>query len=316
MPDTLEETEGTMRSVARARTAGSAPLLEAIVPSFNAEATLGGAVDSAVAVNGIPVVVVDDGSTDGSAARLAARDGLRVLRQSNSGPSVARNRGVLASRAEFVMFLDSDDQLLPGFREEFERHLALHPEADVFICGMTVIDDDGATVGHHTAASLEPTPWESVLRGESVPTNGIVIRRAVLARAGLFSRVMWHSEDIDLWLRVALATGAWVRMDHTLAVYRLSSGSLSKSSDLMWRGARQAIRATQRRAPDRRAARRAARHGRRAATRYAYRTSVARDLRAAARTSTLAAARKAVTLPPQFWPLVARDAFSSVAAGR
>jgi len=217
-------------------------LLTALTAAYNSESTLHEALSSAVRLNQIPVLLVDDGSTDGT-VRIASSFGskVEVVKQANAGPSVARNRGILESRTEFVMFLDSDDVLRPGFREAFEADLAKAPDADVFVCGMEVIDDDGSLVDRHPAASLRPSPYLSILRGEPVPTNGIIVRRSLFAKAGLFDPSMRHAEDMDLWLRIAAASDRWVRMDHQLAAYRLRGGSLSRDGDKMWRGIRQVL---------------------------------------------------------------------------
>lgn len=262
------------------------------------------------------MILVDDGSTDNSVALARSYPHVEVIQQSNSGPSVARNAGILASGAQFILFLDSDDLLLRGYREAFEAALAANPDADVFVCGMQVINEQGRTVDEHTAPSLQPTPFLSVLRGESVPTNGIVVRREVLARSGLFRQGLHHAEDLDLWLRLAAVTDKWIRMDHTLAVYRLRGNSLSKNGHAMWRGIRQVISsaaclpvgsADLRHAN----ARRALAQGRR----YVYAMALGPKLRKSARTSVGDLLREALQLPVGFWPLVLRDGINSLSGG-
>ncbi|UUR08421.1 glycosyltransferase family 2 protein [Sphingomonas glaciei] len=87
-----------------------------IIPTYNRVQFLGPAVDSALAQgDGIEVIVVDDGSTDGTAALLARYgDRIRVVRQANRGPSAARNLGAEQARGDHLFFLDSDDLIEPG----------------------------------------------------------------------------------------------------------------------------------------------------------------------------------------------------------
>ncbi|MDM0043229.1 glycosyltransferase [Variovorax dokdonensis] len=291
-----------------------ARVLEALTACYNAEQTLPQTLDSAWVDNQIPVLLVDDGSTDGSVAHAERRDGVRVIRQRNAGPSVARNRAVLESSASFVMFLDSDDLLRPGFRQAFETALAAHPEADVFICGMQVVDEAGAKVDEHAAPSLSPSPFLSLLRGEPVPTNGIVIRRDLLARAGLFRPGLHHAEDLDLWLRLAAASDRWVRMDHKLAVYRLRSGSLSKNGPAMWRGIRQVMASAGCMPVGSQVERQAAlRKGLAGAANYVYGMALRPMLRhTAAAGGAWAALREAARLPARFWPIILRDGFATL----
>lgn len=291
--------------------------LEALTASYNSAATLAETIASAWQHNQIPVLLVDDGSTDGSAEYAERCEGVRVIRQRNAGPSVARNQAILESQAAFVLFLDSDDLLLPGYREAFETALAANPDADVFVCGMQVVDDHGQPLDRHAAPSLQPSVFLSILGGESVPTNGIIVRRDVFARSGLFQPGQHHAEDLDLWLRIAAATDKWVRMDHTLAVYRLRGGSLSKNGRAMWQGIRQTVTKAARwpigPLPQRRATARRALSG---ATWYVYATAISPMLRQRARSSIGGALREAAGLPIRFWPLVMRDGFASLGRQR
>src|SRR6266478_4195467 len=89
-----------------------------VIPVYNGAATVAHAVDSALGQRfdpGFDVIVVDDGSTDATAATLAGfGDRIRVMTQGNRGPAAARNSGVAIARGEYLAFLDADDVFLPG----------------------------------------------------------------------------------------------------------------------------------------------------------------------------------------------------------
>src|SRR5262245_10754564 len=105
-------------------TAPSPPLVSCIVPVYNGEAFLGEALASIRAQRHRPIeiLVVDDGSTDGTAAVVMAADaGIRYMRQDNAGGAAARNRGIGMARGTFVAFLDADDLWPP---EKLERQIA------------------------------------------------------------------------------------------------------------------------------------------------------------------------------------------------
>ena len=102
-----------------------------VIAAYNAELTLGPALASALAQLPPPaqVIVVDDGSTDGTAAVAASFPGVEVIEQRNQGPSAARNCGIRAASQPWVAFLDADDLWLPG---KLARQLAIahrRPEA-------------------------------------------------------------------------------------------------------------------------------------------------------------------------------------------
>lgn len=117
------------------------PLISVVIPAYQAVNTIKRAVDSVLSIplGSIEVIVVDDGSTDGTTevlSEISASDTrLRVVRQDNSGRSVARNSGFGFSSGKWVMFLDADDYLLPGaFRSLIER--AENSTADLVVFGM------------------------------------------------------------------------------------------------------------------------------------------------------------------------------------
>lgn len=144
------------------------PLISVVIPAYQAVNTIKRAVDSVLSIplGSIEVIVVDDGSTDGTTevlAEISASDTrLRVVRQDNSGRSVARNSGFGFSSGKWVMFLDADDYLLPGaFCSLIER--AENSTADLVVFGMKKsdgMDQFGNSAswdsGGRDACSLEP----------------------------------------------------------------------------------------------------------------------------------------------------------------
>ncbi len=110
--------------------------ISVVIPAFNAETTLPRALDSVLAqtLPAYEVIVVDDGSEDGTASVAASYEGVRLVRQENSGVSAARNRGVEQAGGDWIAFLDADDYYYPWRLEEAARALAKVPEAD-FITG-------------------------------------------------------------------------------------------------------------------------------------------------------------------------------------
>ena len=126
-------------------------MISVLMPVYNAVKYLEKTVDSlkAQTFGDFEVIMVDDGSTDGSGElceRIAAADGrFRVIRQPNAGVSAARNAALSAVKGEYIYFLDSDDLLLP---ETFEEMLALLKEnnADFATARLSYIDDDGNAI--------------------------------------------------------------------------------------------------------------------------------------------------------------------------
>jgi glycosyltransferase involved in cell wall biosynthesis len=175
-------------------------LVSVIVPAFDAERYLRDAVVSVLTQRHDPIeiVVVDDGSTDGTLA-LAERLGppVRAISQRNAGPGAARNRGVEASRGAWLAFLDADDLWLP---RKIERQLAALAEAP----------DETAVFGH--VQQFTEREGRAIDLGE--PTCGhhvgtMLIARRAFDRVGAFRTDLRLGEFVDWHLR---ATDAGIRM--------------------------------------------------------------------------------------------------------
>jgi len=123
-----------------------APDVSVVIPAYNAAWCVAKAIESVLVQEGadFEIIVVDDGSTDDTAAVLARYgDAIRVVRQRNQGLSAARNAGIRAAQGEFVAFLDADDWWLAG---KLGQQLALmHTRPELGFCSTAarVEDPDG-----------------------------------------------------------------------------------------------------------------------------------------------------------------------------
>ena len=176
------------------------PLVTCVVPVYDGERFLAEALDSALAQDYEPmeIVVVDDGSTDGTPDVAAGYgDRIRYLRQENAGPSAARNRGLEASRGEFVSFLDADDLWVPGKTALQVETLRERP-------GL------GWCVGHVQNFWIEELAEEAERfrdspRSRPLPgyvTGTLLARRSLFfEEVGLFDDELGHSDAADWFVR-------------------------------------------------------------------------------------------------------------------
>ncbi|MHC4512298.1 MAG: glycosyltransferase family 2 protein [Planctomycetota bacterium] len=202
-----------------------------VIPAFNSRQFLEATIASVREQTLVPreLVVVDDGSTDGT-AELVTGLGVRCVRQENSGPAAARNHGVRETAAPLLAFLDADDRFLP---DKLERQLALLAESHVVACCSNAwVIQDGKRHGLRNSSEVASTlTFESLLAANPVICSTMVLRRDAFDEAGGFDedRVLVATEDYDLWLRVA-RLGRLAYMDAPLAEYRVHDASLSDSS--------------------------------------------------------------------------------------
>lgn len=188
------------------------PLVSIIIPTFNRKHFIADAIDSCLAqtYENCEIIVVDDGSSDGTADFLGERygDQIELVTQVNRGPGIARNRGIAAARGEFVHFLDADDQLHERKIEIGIDVFQRFPHVSVIYTHYQFVATDGST-------PLETPPFERFSDDvfcELLRTTGCHIlisssmyrTNALRAIDGFADDAEFRSaEDWDLFLRLA-----------------------------------------------------------------------------------------------------------------
>jgi len=211
----------------------SVPRVSCLLPVYNGEAFLREAIRSiqAQSFTDFEIVVVDDGSTDGTPeilAQLASDDPrIRVRRQPNGGIVAALNAGIELCRGEFIARMDADDIALPDRFEVQVRHLEAHPGC-VLVGGVAKqLAPDGSmlggtTGGRHRVTDLNVFPPKVAVSMHPL----IMVRRAALAEIGGYRADFPHAEDYDLFIRLA-KLGTIDNPDQAVLIYRRHEGAIS-----------------------------------------------------------------------------------------
>lgn len=217
-----EGLEATVEGVRAAAAETSSPLVSVIIPAYNCAAYIEEALES-VYRQTYPyweIIVVDDGSTDGTSSVLAAhRERIQYFAQPNRGTAAARNTGIRRARGELIAFLDNDDIWLPEKLELQVRALNTWPECGLVftdgktftsagVRGETVLSRriDGWLATHQTADPLIAQGRmirELLFWNEISSASGVMVRRACVEHAGGFDETISITDDYDLWLRIA-----------------------------------------------------------------------------------------------------------------
>jgi glycosyltransferase involved in cell wall biosynthesis len=221
------------------------PLVSVIVPAFNAEATLGDALRSALAQTYEPVeiIVVDDGSTDGTAALAERFPGITLIRRPNGGIAAARNTGIAAARGEWLAPLDADDLWHPAKLEKQVAAALAAPAPPGFVyCWLRLVDRDGRIRGSGPRHAFEGRAIHRHLLVNFVGAGGQALfnREAVLALGG-YDESVERCEDILLQFQLA-ARHPVACVPEYLVGYRLGDGQASADRGAMLRGWRQVRR--------------------------------------------------------------------------
>jgi glycosyltransferase involved in cell wall biosynthesis len=210
-------------------------LVSVIIPSFNSASMVCQAVDSVLAqtVAAAEIIVVDDGSTDDTQARLLSYgEKVRRIFQGNEGVSAARNRGLREAECGMVAFLDADDVWHP---RKLELQLAVLDELpDLGLIGSGFFDWPASAFPRIDAppgtGRLVPVAWSELAVKNRFAASSVMVRRWVLDLVGEFDTTLQGPEDRDLWLRVAEVTRV-ANLDLPLMGYRGDvPGSVSKQA--------------------------------------------------------------------------------------
>lgn len=184
------------------------PAVSIIIPTYNRASLVREAALSVLAqtFEDFELIIVDDGSTDGTADALAGLDDrLRYVPQANAGRSAARNRGLELAAGEFVAFLDSDDLFLPTKLERQVGHMRRPGAAAMSYTSAVNTDAEG---------NRYPFDYEASARGDiysrvamyipvTVCLPTVMVRRSVLDEIGGFDERLDRFEDTDMWRRIA-----------------------------------------------------------------------------------------------------------------
>jgi glycosyltransferase involved in cell wall biosynthesis len=217
-------------------------LISVVIPAYNRERTILRAISGVLAQSypEIEVVVVDDASADGTAARVEALNHpkVRLVRHaSNRGAAAARNTGVREAKGRLVAFQDSDDDWLVEKLARQAAHLAsLAPEYVATFC--TKIDygcDQDRRYGPRLA-SVMPDPRETIasgdlharlMRGNVIGPQTVLVRKAAFEAAGGFDERLRNNEDWDFFIRLA-EEGPIGFLDDPLVVVLISEDGISR----------------------------------------------------------------------------------------
>ena len=211
-----------------------------VVPAYRAAATIGRALAGVAAQTLRPrqVVVVDDGSDDGTegAARAAAGalDGIAwaVLRQEHQGAGAARNRALVEASQPFIAFLDADDEWLPRHLERSMAHMESGGYVLVAHNGWRV-DGDGATLIDGARRFREGAdPFVALYRRGYIDTCTVLARRAAVLAAGGFDVGLANAQDFEMWLALLADPGArFLVFDEPLSRYHVVPDSIMSHTE-------------------------------------------------------------------------------------
>ena len=214
-----------------------------VIPVYNVKDYLHRCVDSVLAqsFDDYEILLVDDGSTDGASPAICDDYGakypdlIRVIHQENGGLGAARNTGIDAAKGDYLIFLDSDDYLLPGLLETASARLN-QTACDILDFGFQVVDESG----HVRETHAGELPSDRPLTLQEHPQMLLVLpaawrrvyKRELFLRSGVrYPSRVWY-EDIRTTLKLFALADSVVSVDQPFYAYVVREGSITRNSNV------------------------------------------------------------------------------------
>lgn len=202
------------------------PTISVVIPVYNCAAYIAAALDSVLTQTCPPaeVIVVDDGSTDETAAALDSYRGrIKYVYQNNRGEPAARNRGIDEATSEYIAFLDGDDLWMADKLELQVDYLIKHPDCSLVYTDMCTFDGNGiidASIKRRFRMDLPSGHiFKSLFNRSLFGSGSVVFRKACLDTVGYFDENLLVGSDYEMWLRIARHFELGV-VDKPLLMYR------------------------------------------------------------------------------------------------
>jgi glycosyltransferase involved in cell wall biosynthesis len=215
-----------------------------LIPTYNREEHTRQAIESLLAqtFQNFELLVIDDGSTDGTPAMLASYGNrIRVLQQANQGPEVARNYAASVAQGEYLVLLDSDDLLLPYALETYDRLIeALHPP--LLIGSMKYFEEGTPLPQPDSDGRIEAYKCPDFLAKDvsvGLSNSRIIVPRVLLERIGGLrntSPKTFHLDDFNLVLKLGTSSPCVIVKHPTTVAYRTHASNSIKGLEPMVNG--------------------------------------------------------------------------------
>lgn len=191
-------------------------MISIVIPLFNKANRIAHTINSVLSqtFTDFEIIIIDDGSTDNSIAEISKinDDKIRLIRQSNAGVSIARNRGIQEAKYDLIAFLDADDEWKPDYLDEQYRLTQKYPECSVFACNYELHNSKGKITPTiikklpFTAETGILTNYFEVANVSHPPlwTSAVTVRKQALEAIGGFPVGIKSGEDLLTWARLAI----------------------------------------------------------------------------------------------------------------
>lgn len=180
--------------------------ISVVIPLYNKASIIERTVKSVLhqTFSDFELVIVNDGSTDGSLeiVKNIPDDRIVIINQTNGGPSKARNTGTKAAKADWIVFLDADDELMPDALEHFWMLQSKYREADIYNCKRYIRSKNGMTPTNLTQDGYVKNNMKECYYGRCMPGEGASMYQKQVLLSFPYDEIIRRFEDAELLIRM------------------------------------------------------------------------------------------------------------------
>lgn len=216
---------------------GTNHMISVVIPLYNKKKCIGSTLDSVLSQSyqDFEILVVDDGSTDGSAdvVRHYNDQRIRLITKVNGGVSSARNEGIRHAQSDYIAFLDADDLWEPDFLAEINSLISDFPDAGIYGTSYHYLKHGEKVVANKPVPDryygvIDNTSWDIA---HLYCSSAVCCKLSELKRIGLFDERIAYGEDIDVWWQIMLNSPA-AYSNKALATYRFDEENRAMNNSI------------------------------------------------------------------------------------
>ena len=211
------------------------PAVSIVMPVYNCDRHVGQAVQSMLdqTLHGFELIIVDDGSTDGTCAvldSLSRKDKrIKIFHRPHTGIAGALNYGMRIAKCRYITRMDGDDISAPERLTKQVAFLDEHPDIGIVASWADIVDENCMFLDNWNGATQDAEIGWHMLFGYCIPHSSVTMRSDVFAKAGPYRTDLKHAEDFDLWIR-ARETTCIYNIPEKLLKRRLWNGGITQKS--------------------------------------------------------------------------------------
>jgi len=218
------------------------PFFSVIIPLYNKADYISDCLNSALnqTFEDYEIVIINDGSTDKSAEIVErfTSDKIKLFHQENLGASKARNNGASFAKGTYIAFLDADDIWKPNHLECLKLSIETHPNAGIYANNYSIKHSENFTAPANLNIEISATQpiildsfFKASLSDTIVWTSAAAIKKDKFLAYDMFNPIYLSSQDLDLWIRIALKEPVVFNPESTMIYDKSIEGSLGKYED-------------------------------------------------------------------------------------